>query len=60
MIVEDESQLIMSGSIKETMNLNDENDSILYTNSSEMINNMYSLCSHLWTKSKPIELVKAK
>ncbi len=60
MIVEDESQLIMSGSIKESMNLNDENDSILYTNSSEMINNMFSLCSHLWKKSKPIELVKAK
>ena len=60
MIVEDQNQLIMSGSIKESMNLNDENDSILYTNSSEMINNMYSLCSHLWKKSKPIEIVKAK
>ena len=60
MIVEDESQLIMSGSIKESMNLNDEGDSILYTNSSEMINNMFSLCSHLWKKSKPIEVVKAK
>jgi len=60
MIVEDESQLIMSGSIKETMNLNDENDSILYTNSSEMINNMFSLCRHLWKKSKPIELIKVK
>ena len=40
MIVEEGKQLIMSGSIKETMNLNDDNDSILYTNSSEMINNM--------------------
>src|SRR3989304_4553624 len=48
MIVEDESQLIMSGSIKESMNLNDENDSILYTNSSEMINNMSSIFSHLF------------
>ena len=60
MIVEDETQLIMSGSIKESMNLNDEGDSILYTNSSEMINNMFSLCSHLWKKSKPIEVIKAK
>jgi len=60
MIVEEGKQLVMSGSIKETMNLNDENDSILYTNSSEMINNMFSLCSHLWKKSKPIELIKAK
>jgi len=60
MIVEEQNQLIMSGSIKESMNLNDENDSILYTNSSEMINNMFSLCSHLWKKSKPIELVKSQ
>jgi sugar-specific transcriptional regulator TrmB len=57
MIVEEGNQLIMSGSIKESMDLNDDNDSILYTNSSEMINNMYSLCSHLWKKSKPIELL---
>lgn len=57
MIVEDGSQLIMSGSIKESMDLNDDNDSIMYTNSSEMISNMYSLCTHLWKKSKPIELL---
>jgi len=55
MIVEDGSQLIMSGSIKESMDLNDDNDSIMYTNSSGMINNMYSLCTHLWKKAKPIE-----
>lgn len=60
MIVEEHNQLIMSGSIKESMNLNDENDSVLYTNSSEMINNMFSLCSHLWKKSKSIELVKSQ
>ncbi len=60
MIVEEGNQLIMSGSIKESMNLNDDSDSILYTNSSEMINNMFTLCTHLWKKSKPIELVKAK
>lgn len=59
-IVEEEKQLIMSGSIKESMNLNDDNDSILYTNSSEMINNMFSLCNHLWKKSKPLEVVRAK
>ena len=60
MIVEEQNQLVMSGSIKETMNLNDDNDSILYTNSSEMISNMFSLCTHLWKKSKPIQMVKAK
>lgn len=60
MIVEEGQQLIMSGSIKESMNLNDDNDSILYTNSSEMINNMFSLCTHLWKKSKPLEIIKTK
>jgi sugar-specific transcriptional regulator TrmB len=57
MIVEEGNQLIMSGSIKESMDLNDDNDSIMYTNSSEMINNMYSLCTHLWKKAKSIELL---
>ena len=47
----------MSGSIKETMDLNDETDSILYTNSSEMIDNMYSLCTHLWKKSKTLDIL---
>lgn len=58
-IVEEGGQLIMSGSIKETMDLNDDNDSILYTNSQEMINNMYSLCSHLWKKAKPVQVLMA-
>jgi len=58
-VVEEDGQLIMSGSIKETMDLNDDNDSILHTNSKEMINNMFSLCTHLWKKSKPIEAVMA-
>ena len=56
-IVEKNAQLIMSGSIKETMDLNDETDSILYTNSSEMIDNMFSLCTHLWKKSKVLDLL---
>ncbi len=58
-VVEEEGQLIMSGSIKETMDLNDDNDSILYTNSKEMINNMFSLCQHLWKKAKPVEVLLA-
>src|SRR3990170_296160 len=58
-IVEEGGQLIMSGSIKETMDLNDDNDSILVTNSQEMINNMFSLCSHLWKKAKPVDKILA-
>lgn len=59
-IVEKQRQLIMSGNIKETMDLNDESDSILYTNAGEMVNNMYSLCEHLWKRAKPIDLVLKK
>lgn len=58
-IVEEGEQLIMSGSIKESMDLNDENDNILYTNSTEMINNMFSLCQHLWKKSKPLQILNS-
>lgn len=60
MIVEKDRQLIMSGSVKESMDLNDETDSILYTNSSEMISNMYSLCDHLWKKSKSLQVLMNK
>lgn len=60
MVVEKEKQLIMSGSIKESMDLNDENDSILFTTSAEMICNMHSLCNHLWQKSKPLKLLVKK
>jgi hypothetical protein len=59
LVVEEGGQLIMSGSIKETMDLNDDNDSILYTNSQEMVNNMFSLCTHLWKKAKPVEVIMA-
>ncbi|RDJ30896.1 MAG: hypothetical protein DWQ18_05240 [Crenarchaeota archaeon] len=55
-IVECDRQLIMSGAISDAVNLKDEGDSILFTNSSEMVNNMFSLCSLLWKKSKKLEL----
>ncbi len=59
-IVEEGGQLIMSGHIKETMDLNEDTDSILYTNSTEMINNMYSLSKHLWKRAKPLQVVPAR
>jgi sugar-specific transcriptional regulator TrmB len=55
MIVESERHLIMSGGINETMDMNDEADSVLDSNSIEMVDNMYSLCEHLWKRSKVIE-----
>ena len=59
MVVESKRQLIMSGAIKESMDLNDDVDSIMYTNSAEMVENMYSLCIHLWKKSKPMETISS-
>jgi sugar-specific transcriptional regulator TrmB len=55
MIVENGKHLIMSGGINETMDMNDETDSVLDSNSIEMVDNMYSLCEHLWKRSKTIE-----
>ncbi|TBR06952.1 MAG: ArsR family transcriptional regulator [Candidatus Nitrosotenuis sp.] len=57
MVVEENKQLIMSGSLNGSMDLNDEGDSVMHTNSVEMINNMFSLCTLLWDKSKTIEVV---
>lgn len=60
MVVESKRQLIMSGAMKESMDLNDDVDSIMYTNSEEMVENMFSLCTHLWKKSKPMETISSK
>ena len=56
-ITEKKKQLIMSGSIRDSRDPSDPNDSIMYTDSIEMVENMYSLSSHLRKKSKSIELV---
>jgi sugar-specific transcriptional regulator TrmB len=55
MVVENGNHLIMSGGINETMDMNDETDSVLDSNSVEMVENMYSLCEHLWKRSKSVE-----
>jgi sugar-specific transcriptional regulator TrmB len=57
MIVEENKQLIMSGALNTSMDLNDENDSVMHTNSAEMVRNMFSLCTLLWNKSKQVELM---
>ena len=57
MVVEESKQLIMSGSLNGSMDLNDDGDSVMHTNSIEMVNNMYSLCTLLWNKSKTIEVM---
>jgi sugar-specific transcriptional regulator TrmB len=59
MVVEENRQLIMSGALTTSMDLNDENDSVMHTNSSEMVSNMFSLCTLLWNKSKTAEIMIA-
>lgn len=59
MIVEENKQLIMSGALNTSMDLNDENDSVMHTNSAEMVSNMFSLCTLLWNKSETTELLVA-
>ena len=58
MIVEEGKRLLMSGGINESMDMNDDGDSVLDSNSIEMVENMYSLCEHLWKKSKSLEPIK--
>lgn len=56
MIVEKGKQIIMSGAMRESADLKDDADSILHTNSPDMVDNIYSLCAHLWKISKPLEI----
>lgn len=56
-IVEKGKHTIMSGAMKESKTLNDENDSILYTTSPDMVDNIHSLCAHIWSKSRSIEVI---
>ncbi len=60
MIVEENKQLIMSGALNGSMDLNDEGDSVMHTNSAEMACNMFSLCTLLWNKSKPVQVIVAR
>jgi len=68
-IVEESTQMIMSDAMNANNNLSKdsalhsadyfgggaESDFALWTNSSEMVNNIFSLCKFLWKTSKPIK-----
>ncbi|MFY9301107.1 MAG: helix-turn-helix domain-containing protein [Candidatus Nitrosotenuis sp.] len=56
-IVEENKQLIMSGALSGSMDLNEESDSVMHTNSAEMSCNMFSLCTLLWNKSSPAQIL---
>lgn len=61
MIVQKDKQMIMSDSTDASqMSPNSESDFSLCTNSSEMINNIHSLCSLLWNTAQPITSLDVK
>ncbi len=73
-IVEEGTQMIMSDAMNSYNNLSKdsslhstdyfggsaESDFALWTNSSEMVNNIFSLCKFLWKTSKPINKLEVR
>ena len=61
MVVEKEKQMIMSdSSAASQMSANSETDFSLCTNSSDMVSNIYSLCSLLWKTAQPMATLDLK
>ena len=60
MVVEKESQMIMSDSAAGNNMSNSETDFSLCTNSSEMVGNIHSLCSLLWETAQPLKTLDVK
>ena len=59
-IVEKETQLLMSGNIKPSTSLHENSESILHSSSQEMAENMFSLCEQLWKKTKHVVISSSK
>ncbi|MDX1596757.1 MAG: helix-turn-helix domain-containing protein [Nitrosopumilaceae archaeon] len=60
-IVRKGKQMIMSDSASSAqLSTNSESDSSLCTNSIEMINNIYSLCTFLWQNAQPLRTLDMK
>lgn len=61
MVVQNDKQMIMSDSATASqMSTNSESDFSLCTNSSEMVSNIYSLCSLLWETAQPLTTLDVK
>ncbi len=56
MVVQKDKQMIMSDSATSSQYSSADFDSSLCTNSVEMVDNIFTLCSHLWKSSKPLEI----
>jgi hypothetical protein len=49
-----------SRSTTDSFSLGADSDFALWTNSAEMVNNIFSLCKFLWRTSKPLKHLDAK
>ena len=60
MVVQMDKKMIMSDSAASSQNASADSDFSLCTNSSEMVDNIFTLCSFLWNSSKPLETIDVK
>jgi HTH-type transcriptional regulator, sugar sensing transcriptional regulator len=60
MVVQENKKMIMSDSAASSQNSNADSDYSLCTNSSEMVDNIFTLCSFLWNASKPLKTIDVK
>ncbi len=60
MVVQETKKMIMSDSAASSQNATADSDFSLCTNSSEMVDNIFTLCSFLWDASKPLKTIDVK
>ncbi len=59
-VVQKDKKMIMSDSAATFQNSNSDSDFSLCTNSMEMVENIFTLCSFLWDSSKPLKALDVK
>jgi len=59
-VVQKDKKMIMSDSAATFQNSNSDSDYSLCTNSMEMVENIFTLCSFLWDLSKPLKTLDVK
>ncbi len=59
-VVQKDKKMIMSDSAATFQNSNSDSDYSLCTNSMEMVENIFTLCSFLWDSSKPLKTIDVK
>ncbi|MEK0319268.1 MAG: TrmB family transcriptional regulator, partial [Nitrosopumilus sp.] len=60
MVVQKYKKMIMSDSAASFQHSNSDSDFSLCTNSTEMVDNIFTLCSLLWDSSKPLKTLDVR